>query len=197
MATKPRKPMAEEFAYSLRIPKDRIAVLIGTKGEGKRQLESACGTGIDVDSTEGVVTIEGKDALNLYVCREIVLAIGRGFSPELAKLLLKPDYGIEILNVKDFAKTDNDAIRLKGRVIGEDGKSRRTIEELTGIHLSVYGKTVGLIGELEELPVARKAIESLLAGQPHASVYKWLEQRRKELRKKEILGDTWQKNQSR
>ena len=181
--------MADEFAYTLRIPRDRIAVLIGIKGAGKRQLEQVCKTQIEVDSGEGTVTIGGGDAINLYVCREIVLAIGRGFAPELAQLLLKPDYGVEILNIKDFAKTDNDATRLKGRVIGEEGKSRRTIEELTGIHISVYGKTVGLIGELEALPIARKAVESLLAGQPHASVYKWLEQRRKELRRRRILGD--------
>ena len=178
-----------DFAYALRIPKDRIAVLIGVKGAGKRQLESATKTTLEVDSTEGEVTIAGKDALGLYVCREIVLAIGRGFSPELAQLLLKSDYGIDMLNVKDYAKNDNDAQRLKGRVIGEEGKSRRTIEELTGVHVTVYGKTIGLIGELEALPDARKAVESLLSGQPHASVYKWLEQRRKEQRKRSM--DQW------
>ncbi len=179
-----------EFAYEIRIPKDRIAVLIGTKGEGKRDLEIASKVKLNIDSKEGVVTIAGADALNLYVCREMVLAIGRGFSPEIAKLLLKPDFGIELMSVKDFAKSDNDAVRIKGRVIGESGKSRRTIEELTGTHVAVYGNTVGLIGELEWLPMARKAVESLLSGQPHASVYKWLEQRKKELRKSQ-LGDAW------
>jgi ribosomal RNA assembly protein len=189
MTPKPVKPMAEEFAYTLRIPKDRVAVLIGTKGAGKKNLQTTTGCTLEVDSGEGVVNINGKDALGLYVCREIVLAIGRGFSPEIAQLLLKADYGIEFLNIKDFAKNENDAIRVKGRVIGEEGKSRKTIEELTGVHLMVYGKTVGLIGELEVLPIARKAIESLLSGQKHASVYHWLEQRRKDLRKKHFLGE--------
>ena len=188
-----------EFAYELRIPKERIAVLIGTKGAGKKQIEIVCKSKIEVDSKEGLVMISGGEALDLYVCREIVRAIGRGFSPELAKLLLKSDYGMEILSIKDYAKTDNDAIRLRGRVIGEGGKSRRTILELTGVHISVYGKTIGLIGELEALPIARKAVESLLSGQPHASVYKWLEQRRKDIRKRQILGDEqWlKKDQSR
>ncbi len=180
----------DEFAYALRIPKDRIAVLIGAKGIEKRELEKATSAKIEVDSKEGVVTLTGTDALNLYLCREIVLAIGRGFSPELAKLLLKPDYGIELLNVNDYAKNENDSIRLKGRVIGEGGKSRRTIEEITGVHIGVYGKTVGLIGELETLSFARKAVESLLSGQPHASVYKWLEQRGKEIRKRQLT-NSW------
>ncbi|HSU72418.1 MAG TPA: KH domain-containing protein [Candidatus Binatia bacterium] len=178
-----------EFAYTLRIPKDRIAVLIGTKGAGKRQLEKETHCELTVDSAEGVVNLEGKDALGLYVCREIVLAIGRGFSPDIAKFLLKPDYGIELLSIRDFAKNEGESIRLKGRVIGEAGKSRRTVEELTGVHITVYGKTIGLIGELEMLPIARKAVESLLSGQKHASVYHWLEQRRKELRKREFLGE--------
>lgn len=181
------------FAYTLRIPKDRIAVLIGTKGAEKRDLEKYTKTVIEVDSGEGIVTIGGGEALDLYVCREIVTAIGRGFSPDIAKLLLKPDYGIELLNVRDYAKTDNDAVRIKGRVIGEDGKSRRTIEELTGVNVAVYGKTIGLIGELESLAIARRAIESLLSGQPHASVYKWLEHQRKELKKREFGETNWLK----
>jgi len=196
MAPKDSKTMPE-FAYTLRIPKDRIAVVIGTKGAEKRKLEHATGCKIEVDSKEGVVQIGGGEALSLYVCREIVLAIGRGFSPEVAQLLLKQDYGVELLSIKDFAKNEGEMIRLKGRVIGEDGKSRRTIEELTGVHITVYGKTIGLIGELEMLPLARKAVESLLSGQKHASVYKWLETRGKELRKKQFLGDEWQKTQSR
>ena len=179
----------EDFAYDLRIPKERIAVLIGIKGKEKRQLEQACNTKIEVDSKEGLVTLTGQDALSLYVCREIVSAIARGFNPDIAKYLLKNDYGVEFINIKDYAKTDNDAVRLRGRVIGEGGKSRRTIQDLTGVQISVYGKTIGLIGELESLPIARKAIESLLSGQPHASVYKWLEQRGKEIRKRQILGD--------
>jgi ribosomal RNA assembly protein len=193
MAPKPDKTMPE-FAYTLRIPKDRIAVVIGTKGAEKRKLEKDTGCTLEVDSSEGVVSIEGKDALGLYVCREIVLAIGRGFSPDIAKNLLKPDYGVELLSIKDFAKNEGEMIRLKGRVIGEEGKSRRTIEELTGVHVTIYGKTIGLIGELEMLPIARKAVESLLSGQKHASVYHWLETRRKEMRKREFIGDKeWQK----
>lgn len=195
MAPKDSKTM-QDFAYTLRIPKDRIAVVIGTKGAEKRKLEKATGCTIEVDSSEGVVQLSGGEALGLYVCREIVLAIGRGFSPEIAQLLLKQDYGIELLSIKDFASNENEMTRIKGRVIGEQGKSRRIIEELTGVHITVYGKTVGLIGELEMLPVARKAIESLLSGQKHASVYHYLEQRRKEMRKSEATGDEWRKTQS-
>jgi ribosomal RNA assembly protein len=176
----------EEYSYTLKIPKDRVAVLIGTKGKEKRMLENATKTKIDVDSKEGEVVIEGKDAITLFVCREIVLAIGRGFSPEIAKQLLKQDYGIEILNIKDYSSTDKEMIRLKGRVIGEEGKGRKTIEELTGTNITVYGKTIGIIGELETVPIARRAIEMMLEGARHATVFRWLEQRRQEIRHREF-----------
>lgn len=175
--------MSEAFIYELKIPLDRVAVLIGQKGDVKRQLETLTHATINVDSQEGEVRLSGTDPLNLYALREIVRAIGRGFSPEIAQLLLKQDYGYEQINILDYAATKNAMLRLKGRVIGEEGKSRRTIEELSECFVSVYGKTVGLIGQLEWLPLARRAIESLLAGSPHATVYRWLERRRKEMRR--------------
>ena len=52
---------------------------------------------------------------------------------------------------------------------------------MTETYLSVYGKTISILGRPENVTTARKAIESLLAGSPHASVYKWLEKKRREL----------------
>lgn len=176
-----------EFAYELKIPKDRVAVLIGKKGELKKQLEHATKTKIHVDSDEGDVVITGTDALLLYSCREVVRAIGRGFHPDIAMQLLKQDFGIEFISVMDYAKSPNDLERLRGRVIGEGGKSRKTIEDLTFTHLSVYGKTIGIIGQLERIASARKAVEALLSGRKHGTVYKFLEKERKHQRLREQL----------
>ena len=171
---------SEEFMYELRIPKDRIAVLIGKGGEVKQELEKITKTKIEVDSKEGEVVITGTDALMLYSVRDVIRAIGRGFNPDIAKLMLKMDYGFELLSLQDYARNQKDMTRLKGRIIGEGGKSRRTIEDLTQTNICVYGKTVGVIGPIDHIADARKAIEQLLSGMPHAQVYKWLEKRRKE-----------------
>jgi len=179
---------AEEFAYELKIPRERVAVLIGKKGGLKRQLEHATKTKIKVDSEEGDVIITGKDALLLYSCREIVRAIARGFNPEIAMQLLKQDCGIELINLNEYADTPKELQRLRGRVIGEGGKSRRTIESLTLTNISVYGKTIGIIGRLESIPAARKAIEALLSGRKHGTVYKFLERKRKEMRINQTTG---------
>ncbi len=170
---------SQEYFHVLKIPKDRIAVLIGKKGEIKQKIEKATSTNIKIDSEEGDVEIRGLDPLLLFDAREIVLAVGRGFNPELTFLLLKVDYSLEILDVYDFAKTKNALTRIRGRIIGSEGKSRQIIEELTGAYISVYGKTVALIGNVESLSLARRAIEMLLSGSPHRNVYKWLEKQRR------------------
>ena len=175
----------EEFSYDLRIPKERVAVLIGKKGEIKRLLEHETKTKIEVDSSEGEIHLRGKDAFSLYLCREIIRAIGRGFNPDIALQLLKQDYAFEILSTPNYARNLNDLERLRGRVIGEGGKSRRTIEELTQTTVCVFGKTIGIIGPAEHITTARRAIESLLSGSPHAHVYRWLEKQRKRSRLEE------------
>lgn len=172
----------QEFSYELRIPKERVAVLIGKKGEMKRTIEHETKTKIQVSSEEGTVGLNGPDALYLYLAREIVRAIGRGFNPEVALLLLRQDYAFELISIQDYARTPNDLERLRGRVIGEGGKSRRIIEELTETNVCVFGKTIGIIGPADNIADARRAIETLLAGSPHAHVYRWLERRRKQRR---------------
>ncbi len=171
----------EVFSYDLKIPKERIAVLIGTAGKEKVKLEKQTKTKISVDSREVDVVVQGKDALLLFACKEMIRAIARGFNPDLAKQLLKPDYGLEVLNINDFAKTKNDIIRLKGRLIGAQGKSRGVIEDLSGANISVYGKTVAVIGDVDGLHMAHRAVEMLLQGSPHRNVYKWLEKHKKNL----------------
>ena len=166
---------SEVFSYELKIPKERIAVLIGKKGETKRKLQKLTKTRINVDSKEGDITISGEDAVNLFSTKELIKAIGRGFNPEIAQLLLKQDYALEIFNLSDFAKNKNVLQRMKGRVIGAKGKTRQLIENLTGVFISVYGKTISIVGEMQALAKARRAIEMLLRGSQHSKVYQWLE----------------------
>lgn len=173
-----RRPMPE-YRVELKMPKSRIAVLIGPKGEVKKQVEEATRTRITIDSSEGDVTLTSKDSIGLYQTKEIVTAIARGFSPEHAMLLLHPDYMLDMLDLKDYSKTKNSMIRLKGRVIGSEGKSRKVIEELTETNICVFGKTISLIGRAENVALARHAVGSLLKGSPHSTVYRWLERQRR------------------
>jgi ribosomal RNA assembly protein len=57
---------------------------------------------------------------------------------------------------------------------------------MTETHISVYGKTIGIIGDTEGASIARQAIESLLKGSQHSNVFNWLEKQRKEKRRREF-----------
>ncbi len=170
----------DEYTYELKIPKERIAILIGKDGIIKKELEEQTNTKINIDSQEGDVQLVGTDSVQLYLLKDIIKAVGRGFNPEIASRLFKQDYVLELLQLSDFVKSQNQIIRLKGRVIGKAGKARETIEEFTDTNISVYGKTVAIIGFCDNVSVCKRALESLLAGSPHATIYKWLEKYQKQ-----------------
>lgn len=177
-----------EYSYELKVPKNRVAVIIGKEGSVKKEIEETTKTKLSIDSKEGDIFVSGEDALGLYTAREIIKAISRGFNPDIAKLLLKPDYVFEVIDVSEYVGKSKEAmVRLKGRVIGKEGKSRRLIEELTECNISVFGKTISIIGLPESAAIARQAVESLLRGSTHANVYKWLERRRRELKRRAIM----------
>ena len=170
-----------DFSYEIKIPQERVAVLIGKDGETKKEIESLTESKLDI-SAEGDVTITGSDGLLLYTTKEIVKAIARGFNPKIALLMLKQDYALEMIDMKDIAgKSKNTLQRLKGRVIGKGGKSREEIERLTDTYISVYGKTVGIIGETVQVSLARQAVAMLLQGSMHKTVFQFLEKKKKEI----------------
>ncbi len=171
-----------QASYDIKIPKKRTAVLIGVKGIVKKNLQKATNTIIDVDSSEGLITVSGEDALMLMDAQSIIKAIARGFNPDIAMLLLKQDYCFELIDLKLVARNQSDMERLKGRIIGADGKSRRTIETLSETYISVYGKTVTIIGEISMVSIAKKAISLLIDGSTHSHVFKFLENQRRKLK---------------
>jgi len=74
-------------------------------------------------------------------------------------------------------------MRVKGRLIGEKGKTRKMIEELTEAYISVFGHTVAIIGEHLQLEFAKKAVLMLIKGSQHSSVYKFLGRKRNLIKK--------------
>jgi ribosomal RNA assembly protein len=173
-------------SYEIRIPKARIAVLIGTGGEVKKRIEEETKTKITVDSVEGEALISGTDVVTSYIVKDIIKAIGRGFNPDIALLLLKSDYAFELIEMHELAKHKNQLLRVKGRIIGKGGRTRQTIEETMDVNMSVFGKTIGIIGQVEHVLAAKQAVEMLLDGSPHANVYRWLEKKKKSFVREEL-----------
>ncbi len=164
------------------IPKDRIAVLIGPGGKVKKQIEKIGKCKLSIDSQENEVTVDAQEAVDLWLASQVVEAIGRGFSPEIAQKIFKENFSYEKISITDYAgNSDKKLRRLRGRVIGQQGKSRRRIAFETGTDVVVYGKTVGIIGPDDRVPIARKAIDMLLSGAQHAKVFKFIEKQMEEI----------------
>jgi ribosomal RNA assembly protein len=181
----------------LRIPAERAGALIGPEGATKKRIETGLGVELQIDGQTGDVTLmlteRAPDASVLYRGKEVVTAVGRGFSPEKAFRLINDDDAI--LDIVDlrlvFGKSESDIKRVKGRIIGTDGKTRRLIEELTDSSIAVYGHTVSIIGNIDQTQIAREAIEMLVRGSLHATVYRFLHRKRRELKKKKM--ELWEK----
>lgn len=167
------------FEKLVRIPNDRIAVLIGKSGSVKSQIEKLCHVMLEVDGQTGEILVsstEDAETTNPFKAVEIVMAIGRGFSPEVAMTLLKGQNTLHIIDLKEFAGKSKSSIeRIKGRLIGEGGRARQNMENLSGTRISVYGKTVSVIGSVDRLRLAVDAVSSISRGSMHGAVYGRLE----------------------
>jgi ribosomal RNA assembly protein len=175
------------------IPKNRVGVLVGPGGAVKSEIEEKLFVDLKIDSPSGAVEIgvkpDAHDPSGALQAKDIVLAIGRGFSPERAFRLFSEDNTLDIIDLHDFfGKNEAEIRRVDGRIIGREGKTRRILEELTGTAISVSGHTVSIIGGYEAVTMAKDALEKLIKGRQHGTVYKFLRRRRQEIKKEKALG---------
>lgn len=181
----------------LKVSRERIGVLIGPEGKTKKTIEKMLSVELQIDSETGGVTImlaeNAEDPSLLFRVKDVVTAVGRGFSPEHAFRLIRDEEAV--LNIIDlraiFGRSESDIRRVKGRIIGMNGKTRRIIEELTETDVVVYGHTVALIGNIEQVQAAREAILMLIKGSQHSVVYRFLHRKRRELKKRML--ELWEK----
>jgi ribosomal RNA assembly protein len=176
----------------VKVPKERVGVLIGLEGKTKALIEESTGVTLQIDSAEGDVTIiprEDAKAEGLVglAARDIVKAIARGFSPDRALALRDEDMYLTMMDIRDYVgKSQKHIKRVRGRLIGTNGKTRRIIEELSGAEMSVYGNSIALIGDLDSTDVSKRAVEMILEGSEHAAVYRFLEGQRRVMRFREM-----------
>lgn len=188
--------MAKPSTY-LKIPAERVGVLIGPDGTTKKNIETKLSVELQIESETGGVTItltEGAtDPSVLFKAKDVVTALGRGFSPEHAFRLIRDEEAmLDVIDLRvTFGRSESDIKRVKGRIIGMNGKTRQIIEELTDANVAVYGHTVGIIGNVDQAEAAREAIQMLVRGSLHSTVYRFLHRKRRELKKKML--ELWEK----
>lgn len=170
-----------------RIPKDRIAVLIGKGGRTRKMIEKASGAALEVDSSTGDVMADWGglevDPILRMKMPDVVRAIGRGLAPKRAVKLLEDEVFLRMYDIREWVgRQPNQTRRMRSRLIGRNGRIRSLIEEMTHTEMAIYGWTVLVIGDEDGLALATPAIESILNGAEHGTVLHGLEQDRKRMR---------------
>jgi ribosomal RNA assembly protein len=118
------------FEKLIRIPNDRIAVLIGKSGSVKSNIEQICHVTLDIDGDSGEVLIRSNDdveKIEPFKAMEIVIAISRGFSPENAMTLIKGENTLHVIDLREFAgKSSSNIERIKGRKVARQDEIWKT-----------------------------------------------------------------------
>ncbi len=159
----------------VKIPEEKLRMLRRDRRLIQRLEKS---TDVNVELDDGV-SIEAEDPLVAMNVKNVIKAFGRGFDFDDAMNLLDEDYFLDIIEISGFSgRSKNRMGALKGRVIGTDGKTKRLIEQFTECKVAIHGKTISIIGKAEKVKIAREAVEMLLSGRLHSSVYRFLEKQK-------------------
>ncbi|MCS7109714.1 MAG: KH domain-containing protein [Candidatus Micrarchaeota archaeon] len=160
----------------VKIPTERIKILMSNA----KYIEDKGNVHLSLSNEEGI-SITSEDPIAEWKGVNVVKAIGRGFSPEIAVKLFSDEYTLHIINLKEIFSKEKQRIRIKARLIGTKGKTRATIEELSGSYVCIYGNTISFIGKLEEVSIAVEAANMIINGASHGAVYMFLQKERKKM----------------
>ncbi|HLC47929.1 MAG TPA: KH domain-containing protein [Candidatus Norongarragalinales archaeon] len=144
----------------------------------QKQLEKKGEVKVSV-SRDGNLEIDGESG-NVWVAEQVIRALDYGFLPQHAFKLFNDNYFLEIIDLELVLPNEKAIERYKGRIIGAGGRAKATITELTGAFVAVHGNKVAVLGEFDDLQLAKEGILRLLEGSPHTGVYAYLEKKNRE-----------------
>ncbi|MFH1107400.1 MAG: KH domain-containing protein [Candidatus Micrarchaeota archaeon] len=133
---------------------------------------------VAVSRAEGGLELDGEGG-DEWIARQVVSALDVGFPLQKAFKLFNDNFFLEVVDLELAVRNPKSVKRFKGRIIGEGGRAKKTIEELSGAYLSVSGGKVFILGQFDDLQLAKEAVLRLLEGRMHSTVFAFLERQNK------------------
>lgn len=158
-------------------------------GRGKinlNKIEHVLNISLTVSKENGINTITVKskkktETFNEYTALNVLEALAFGFDLDTALQLKDIKSMFRRVDIKAYVKGPRVSV-IKGRIIGLGGKTKRTLELVSGCDIVVREHSVGIIGWAENVDVASSAILALIRGAPTPRVFASLERKMAELR---------------
>ncbi|MEK6953737.1 MAG: KH domain-containing protein [Candidatus Micrarchaeota archaeon] len=161
-------PISKSTADALTKNASSLLKQVEKKGEVKIKLNS-----------DGNLELDGESG-NIWAAEQVIRALNFGFLPQQAFKLFSDNYFLEIIDLALVLSNQKAVDRYKGRIIGAGGKAKATLTEITGAYLAISGNKVAVLGEYDDLQLAKEGILRLLEGSPHTGVYNYLEKKNRE-----------------
>ncbi len=136
---------------------------------------------VKIEQKRGSVILDGTE-FNEFTAEKIIQAIDFGFDVEDTMGLVNEDVNIEYINIKEHTHRKNLA-EIRSRIIGVDGKAKRTIETLTGAAVVIHNNVVGIISDADHMPHAIQGVISLIQGAKHSNVFSYIERQNSSLKR--------------
>lgn len=150
---------------------DNLKEVVRSKKRLERELE------IKLTNKGKNVFVDGSPEKE-FIAIEVLQAVNAGFSTDRALELKRDDFMLQTVHIKDITKR-SDLERVRGRIIGTDGRTLKTLQNLTNCDLAMNGNEIGLIGPAIEMEDAVQSVTSLINGSKQGNVYGRLERHRK------------------
>ena len=136
-----------------------------------KQLELELNVKIKIKGKE--ISIDGTPE-DEYIAEKVIDAVNFGFPLEAALSIKNDDFLFERLNIKDFTHR-KDLKRIRARIIGTEGRTFRTLNQLTDCNFEIRDNEVGIIGSPESIKNGHEAVILIIHGSKQANVYAFLE----------------------
>jgi ribosomal RNA assembly protein len=149
-------------------------IYCGRVGDIKKEktfLEKKLGVKIEVKGKN--VTVDGL-SFDEYEATTVLNAISFGFPVKTAIMLKDENLVFRIIPIKNFTRR-KDLRVVKGRLIGTEGKTKKTIENLADCKVIIRDKEVGVLCESEEVEYIITAITGIIRGSKQSNMYRFLE----------------------